>query len=102
MIFHSAKALRSGVFVGWYKGTYENYYIYRSETPIYFYWYNTVFSLFGSFMIGLALYLLNGDYHFYRHRWQQNGSRPIQYAFIFDIIRCKTHKNKLTYCFINL
>ena len=64
MIFHSAKALRSGVFVGWYKGTYENYYIYRSETPIYFYWYNTVFSLFGSFMIGLALYLLNGDYHF--------------------------------------
>lgn len=55
MIFHSAKALRSGVFVGWYKGTYENYYIYRSETPIYFYWYNTVFSLFGSFMIGLAL-----------------------------------------------
>lgn len=64
MIFHSAKALRSGFFVGWYKGTYENYSIYRSETPIYFYWYNTVFSLFGSFMIGLALYLLNGDYHF--------------------------------------
>lgn len=64
MIFHSAQALRSGVFVGWYNGTYQNYYIYRSKTPVYFYWYNTVFSLAGAFMVGLAVYLLNGHYPF--------------------------------------
>ncbi len=64
MVFHSAKALRSGVFVGWYNGTYKNYYIYRCKTPVYFYGYNAVFSLFGSFMIGLAVYLLDGYYQF--------------------------------------
>jgi len=64
MILHSAKALRRGVFVGWYHGTFKEYYIFRDKTPLYFYVYITLFSLFGSFTIGLATYFLNMTYGF--------------------------------------
>jgi hypothetical protein len=32
-IWHTSKALRTGLFVGWLNGTYENYYVHRSKNP---------------------------------------------------------------------
>lgn len=56
MILHSAKAVRTGVFHGWYNHTYKCYYIHRNESPFHF-WFDTLFfALMGSCFIGLSGY----------------------------------------------
>lgn len=65
MILHSAKAVRTGIFHGWYNHTYKDYYIHRNESPFHF-WFDTLFfALMGSCFIGFSALMSELNFHLY-------------------------------------
>ncbi|BBQ84089.1 TPA: hypothetical protein I9Y23_003274 [Kluyvera ascorbata] len=52
-ICHTGRAIQTGVFIGWYKGSYEKYYIYRAKEPWNFY-----FNVIGMAVIGALLFAI--------------------------------------------
>lgn len=61
-ILHTAKAVRTGIYHGWYNGTFEDYYIHKDDSPFRF-WFETLFmALTGSWFIGFTTLLVNEMY----------------------------------------
>lgn len=64
-IWHTGKALRTGVFVGWYNGTYESFFIWRTEQP-WRYWFNLLFMAgFGAVLLAFGVILLDDSYQIF-------------------------------------
>lgn len=69
IIWHSATAVRTGIFHGWYNFTWKSYYVRQDESPAQF-WFETLFTAFmGSAFIGLSTLMLDSRYDFLGAAW---------------------------------
>ncbi|ECZ0253896.1 hypothetical protein F7769_15605 [Salmonella enterica subsp. diarizonae] len=65
-ILHTAKAVRTGSFHGWYNFTWKDYYIKRVDSPFWF-WFDTLsMALMGSFFIALALIIADMNWSIFQ------------------------------------
>jgi hypothetical protein len=61
-IGHTGKALRNGVFVGWYKGSWQDFYVYRAAEP-WRYWFNLLLmSIVGAGLLAIGVIILDDSY----------------------------------------
>lgn len=61
-IWHTGKALRTGIFVGWYNGTYQNFFVYRASEP-WRYWFNLLFmGVVGAGLLAIGVIILDDSY----------------------------------------
>ena len=58
-IWHTSKALRTGVFIGWLNGTYEKYYVYCSKHPWKFYFNLLTMASGGSLLLAVGIISLD-------------------------------------------
>lgn len=58
-IWHTSKALRTGVFIGWLNGTYEKYYVHCSKHPWKFYFNLLTMASGGSLLLAAGIISLD-------------------------------------------
>lgn len=68
-IWHSATAVRTGIFQSWYYLTWKKYYVRRDESPAQFWFETLFFSFSGSLYIGLGTILLDLHYDLFDRIW---------------------------------
>lgn len=62
-IWHTGKALQTGFFVGWYNGSYQNYYVFRTKEPWKFYFNVFFMAVLGTLIFAVGVIIF--DNHFF-------------------------------------
>ncbi|WP_313108856.1 hypothetical protein [Atlantibacter sp.] len=66
LIYQTAKAVKTGVFKGWYNGIFKEYYLYRTKQPWNFY--TTIISMAfaGAFFVALGISIVDDNFSLFR------------------------------------
>lgn len=72
-IWHTGKALRKGVFVGWYNGSYQNFFVWRAKEPWRF-WFNLLFmATVGAGLLAIGVAILDDNYQLFQRMGRYVG-----------------------------
>ena len=66
-ICHTGKALQRGVFIGWYNGSYKNYYVYREKEPWKFYFNVIGMAVSGALLLAVGTAIFDDYFNFFKH-----------------------------------